>query len=94
MIQSRYSQRDNLINKANIHKSRALRTISHKIYKKLRNVQKSQKCREVSEMYKISEMCRSVRNVQKSQKVQKSYKCTKVSEMYSLSNVQKSQKCI
>ena len=38
-------------NEANSHKSRARGTISHKIYKKLRNVQKSQKCTEVSEMY-------------------------------------------
>ena len=49
---------DICMNKANRHKSRALRTISHKIYKKnskmygsLRNVWKSQKCMEVSEMY-------------------------------------------
>ena len=55
-----------LTNKANSHKSRALGTISHKKYKKLRNVQKSQKCKEISEMY------RGLRNVQKSQKCAKS----------------------
>ena len=39
------------LNQANSHKSRALGTIFHKIYEKLRNVRKTQKCTEVSEMY-------------------------------------------
>ena len=38
-------------NKANRHKLRALGTMSHKTYKKLRNVQKFRNCTEVSEMY-------------------------------------------
>ena len=38
------------VNKANSHKSRALGTISYKIYKNLQNIHKSQKCMEVSEM--------------------------------------------